>query len=80
MFAAAIPTVRRVRSPIVESLEQRVAAEFAEMPGMSLTEAQARRLFNIPQPTCAKVLDTLVRCGVLRRCADGQYRSRAIAC
>lgn len=59
---------------IRESLEQRIAAEFREMPGMSVTSAQARRLFNIPEPTCSNVLDTLAGRGVLRRCADGQYR------
>jgi DNA-binding IclR family transcriptional regulator len=44
------------------------------MPGMCLTEAQARRLFNLSAPTCSELLSLLVSQGVLRRSEDGQYR------
>ena len=43
----------------------RVLSEYREMPGMSLTLAQAARLFNLDRSRCAVVLHTLVDCGVL---------------
>ena len=38
----------RRNQTVREALVQRVHAEFAEMPGMRLTAAQARRLFALP--------------------------------
>jgi hypothetical protein len=35
------------------------------MPGMRLTAPQAARLFNLEPASCACILDTLVRDGVL---------------
>lgn len=65
----------RPRPPATfEALGQRIDAEFREMPGMCLTEAQARRLFNLSEPTCSRLLSLLVTRGVLRRTDDGQYR------
>jgi hypothetical protein len=43
----------------------RVYAEFAEMPGLRLTLAQAARLFSIEPDRCQRVLGTLVRDGQL---------------
>jgi hypothetical protein len=55
-------------------LTRRVAREFREMPGLCLTLAQAMRLFSADARSCARVLDALVRTGVL--CADGDvYRA-----
>jgi hypothetical protein len=51
----------------------RVRSEFLEMRGLTLTMAQARRLFNLRDDICTRVLDTLVRQGVLRERADGSF-------
>jgi hypothetical protein len=54
-------------------LEERIATEFREMPGLCLTLAQAARLFGTAPAPCARALETLVRAGVL--CQDeGLYR------
>jgi len=44
----------------------RVRGEYLEMPGLSLTLAQASRLFNLVATRCSRVLEALVRGGVLR--------------
>jgi hypothetical protein len=51
----------------------RVRSEFLEMRGLKLTAAQARRLFNLREDICTRVLDTLVLNGVLRQRADGTF-------
>lgn len=43
----------------------RIRAEYHEMPGLSLTLAQAARFFNLDPRQCEQVLDTLVADGVL---------------
>jgi len=43
----------------------RVAAEFREMPGLTLTIAQAARLFSIDSARCERIFSTLVERGVL---------------
>jgi hypothetical protein len=61
-------------------LVDRITAEFAEMPGMSLTLSQACRLLGMGSDLCERVLDTLVNDGVLRYTADKRYvRSEASA-
>jgi DNA-binding IclR family transcriptional regulator len=50
--------------------------EFAEMPGLRLTVAQAQRLWTIDRATCSELLDRLVSAHLLVRGGDGRYRSR----
>lgn len=57
------------------ALLERVRSEFQEMPGLSPTLAQASRLFALPAPECAAVLDALQSRGFLRLGRDGQYRT-----
>ena len=64
-----IPQVPRASREIL----QRVEAEYLEMPGLILTEAQAKRLWNLDAGVCAAVLTRLVDQGVLRRRKDGTY-------
>ncbi len=52
---------------------RRVQGEFLEMPGLRLTQAQARRLWNLDQTFCDSLLDTLVRDGFLFRTGDGAF-------
>jgi hypothetical protein len=58
-------------------LLRRIRAEYAEMPGLSLTADQARRLFGIKgaEPAvCQALLESLVNEGFLARTRAGQYR------
>lgn len=52
---------------------RRVVAEFREMPGMRLTEAQVRRLFNLSPDECKAVLERLVESRVLTCDDAGRY-------
>ncbi len=54
-------------------LTRRVQAEYAEMPGLSVTMPQAERLLDIDRATCAVVFKTLMKQGVLRRTEQGRY-------
>jgi hypothetical protein len=58
-----------------KDLTGRVAREFEEMRGLSLSTAQATRLFSIEWSECVRILDTLVDRGVLRRTDKGEYET-----
>jgi hypothetical protein len=49
-----------------EMIARRVRAEFAEMPGLRLTPAQARRLWGLDLDMCHAVIDALVASDFLR--------------
>jgi hypothetical protein len=55
----------------VKRVAERVRAEFAEMPGLSLTESQAARLFGIEREVCRTVIASLVDDAYLRKTASG---------
>ena len=57
----------------VREVTRRVQAEYAEMPGLSVTLVQAQRLLAVDEPTCAAVFKALISRGVLRRTARGRY-------
>jgi hypothetical protein len=57
----------------IRELARRVQAEYAEMPGLSITLVQAQRLLAIDAPTCAAVFRALIKRGVLRRTAQDRY-------
>jgi len=59
---------------VQQRLLSRVWAEYCELPGLGLTELQAQRLWGVDAPTCAALLDVLVRTELLTRGADGRYR------
>jgi hypothetical protein len=61
----AFPEVR-TRGDVVQELTDRVRAEYAEMPGLSLTLAQAQRLWAVDRHTCEKVFSALTARGFLR--------------
>jgi hypothetical protein len=50
---------------------QRVRSEFLEMPGLQLTPAQARRLWNLEGEMCRAVIDALIAEAFLRWTASG---------
>ena len=52
---------------------RRVQGEFMEMPGLRLTEAQARRLWGLDQASCDALLKILVDAKFLVRTASGAF-------
>lgn len=59
--------------PTYEDVLRRVQGEFLEMPGLRLTEAQARRLWGLEPTACAALLNTLVDAKFLFRTRDGAF-------
>lgn len=55
------------------ALLRRMWSEFAEMPGLRLTRAQAQRLWGVGADTCLSALDTLVALGAIVCTSDGRY-------
>ena len=60
-------------TPTITTLLLRIQSEYREMPGLKLTEAQARRLWNLDGNTCSLVLTMLLEQRFLRRTASGTY-------
>ena len=58
----------------LEDLASLIDTEYREMPGMCLTFAQAKRLWNLSNEDCRSALDYLVRTGRLIRRGDRFYR------
>lgn len=54
-------------------ITERVRGEFREMPGLTLTLAQAGRLWSLDPAMCTEVLTSLVSSGFLSRRADGAF-------
>jgi hypothetical protein len=54
-------------------ITERVRGEFREMPGLTLTLAQAGRLWSLDAATCGEVLSHLVDTGYLCRRSDGAF-------
>jgi hypothetical protein len=52
---------------------RRARAEFLEMPGLQLTEAQAARLWSCDVALCSVVLSTLVESGFLVRTHNASF-------
>ena len=61
------------RSASGEELLRRVRGEFVEMPGLRLTEPQARRLWGLDQAACSTLLETLVEARFLFRTREGAF-------
>jgi hypothetical protein len=51
----------------------RVKGEFLEMPGLRVTEAQARRLWGLDAASCGALLQELVHANFLFRTRDGAF-------
>ena len=60
-------------APATEDVLRRVQGEFLEMPGLRLTEAQARRLWGLDSASCAALLGALVDAKFLFRTRDGAF-------
>jgi hypothetical protein len=59
---------------LATQLLNRIWAEYLEMPGLSLTSAQAQRLWGLDAITSRDALGLLVESKLLRRGEDGRYR------
>ena len=51
----------------------RIQAEYREMPGLSLTQAQMQRLWGFEPHICEALVDSLMAARVLRRTATGHF-------
>jgi hypothetical protein len=63
----------RSREGEIASVLARIEGEYREMPGLRLTESQARRLWNLDESTCRLALKALVDAGFLTRFASGAF-------
>ncbi len=61
--------------PSTNDLLARIQSEYLEQPGLRLTVAQARRLWNLEPTLCEALLSVLVARQVLARTTDGYYVS-----
>ena len=61
-------------SAVADVLLERAYGEFVEMPGLRLTLPQAKRLWDLDEPTCLRILDRLVEFGFLCRTGCGYAR------
>lgn len=57
----------------IEEVLRRVQGEFLEMPGLRLTEPQARRLWGLDAASCDELLGALVDAKFLFRTRDGAF-------
>lgn len=56
-----------------EDVLRRVQGEFLEMPGLRLTEVQARRLWGLDAESCGVLLGALVDAKFLFQARDGAF-------
>jgi hypothetical protein len=56
-----------------DPLIERLKAEFLEMPGLKLTEAQAKRLWSLDATLCSGLLEKLVSTNFLFKTRDGAF-------
>jgi hypothetical protein len=62
------------RDPMrIDNVLQRIQGEFAEMPGLRLTPAQAQRLWGLDRKVCDQLLEALVQANFLSQTRDGSF-------
>jgi hypothetical protein len=57
----------------MDDVLQRIQGEFLEMPGLRLTEPQARRLWGLDAGSCSALLGALIDAKFLFRTRDGAF-------
>ena len=57
----------------IDDVLRRVQGEFLEMPGLRLTEPQARRLWGLDPVSCSALLEALIDAKFLFRTRDGAF-------
>ena len=73
MVVANVRADIRTPNGRIRTLMERVQAEYAEMPGLSITLSQAKRLWAVDQQSCEEVFNRLIRSGVLRITTKGRF-------
>jgi hypothetical protein len=68
-----MPCLSRHYATALDDLPIRILSEFEDQPGLRLTFSQVRRLWDLPESTCCEALAYLIRSGLLRLDAHGQY-------
>jgi hypothetical protein len=58
---------------MAEGLLSRIRGEYAALPGLKLTLAQACRLWNVDERVCDLAFKVLIQDGVLARTVSGTY-------
>jgi len=58
---------------MISPVAERIRGEFREMPGLTLTAAQARRLWSLDENTCNEALEYLVTTGFLCKKEGGAF-------
>jgi hypothetical protein len=61
------------RARLHEDIVRLVKKEFLEMPGLRLTESQARKLWTLEPSLCSAVMTELVDNGFLLRTPQGTF-------
>jgi len=62
-----------MNKPATIHVLQRIRAEYLEMPGLTLTADQVKRLCGVDRALCESALETLVSDGFLSVRPDGAY-------
>jgi hypothetical protein len=62
-----------VATRVTRELARQIEAEYAEMPGLTVTLLQAQRLWDIDRHTCRTAFDELIARGVLRETTKGRF-------
>lgn len=57
----------------IDEVLRRVQVEFLDMPGLRLTEPQARRLWGLDSVSCEALLDALVDAKFLFKTRNGAF-------
>jgi hypothetical protein len=60
-------------SAAIRALMEQVQAEYAEMPGLSVTLSQAQRLWALDGAACEEVFSRLTARGLLRMTKRGRF-------
>ena len=71
--AARVPATAPRDVLAVRELTRRVRAEYADMPGLSITLPQAERLWTVDRQTCRTVFMALTARGFLRLTRQGRF-------
>ena len=61
------------RTGTTDEVLRRVQGEFLEMPGLRLTEPQARRLWGLDAVSCDALLGALIEAKFLFKTRDGAF-------
>ncbi len=77
MYASTLPS-RFLPLPHSAELVSLIRAEYIEMPGLSLTLAQAARLWNVDRRQCLDALEILRAERFLDRCRESYVRRSSV--